>query len=71
MPWEKELHQWASAKAKLFTLNVGAAEDELTMCAISIVAHAVTENKEPCDITVGCAKLFKESESFKINFYSF
>jgi len=53
----------------LFTLNAGAAEDELTTCAISIVEHAVTENKKPCDITVGCARLFKELESSKINFH--
>jgi hypothetical protein len=71
VPWEKELHQWASAKAKSFTLNAGAAEDELTTCAINIVEHAVTENKKPCDTTVGCARLFKELESSKINFYYF
>jgi len=68
VPWEKELHQWASARAKLFTLNVGVAEDELTMCAISVVEHAVMVNKKPCVTTLGCARLFKELELSKTNF---
>jgi len=41
VPWEKVLHQWASAKAKPFILNVGVAEDEHTMYDISVVEHAV------------------------------
>jgi hypothetical protein len=62
--WEKELHQWANAKAKQFTLNVGVAEDEHTTYAISIAEHAVLANKELCVITRGCVKLFNVLESF-------
>jgi len=57
LPWEKELHQWASARAKPFTLNVGAAEDEHTTYEINTAELAVLANKKPCDIIPGCAKL--------------
>ncbi len=54
----------------MFILNAGVAEDELTMCAINVVEHAVTANKKPYVTTLGCARLFKELESSKIIFYS-
>jgi len=64
LPWEKALHQWASARAKQSILNVGAAEDEHTTCETSIAELAVLENKEPCAIIRGCVKLFNALESF-------
>jgi len=56
--WEKERHQWASARAKLSTLNVGVAEDEHTTCAISVVQLAATAKPQKLDIILGRERLF-------------
>ena len=68
MPWEKVLHQWASARAKPSILNVGAAEDEHTMYVTSVVEHAVMAKPQPCGIILGCVRLFKEYVSSKNHF---
>jgi len=60
VPWEKERHQWASAKAKLFILNAGAVEDALIMCAISVVRLVATVKPQPLGIMLGRERLFKE-----------
>jgi hypothetical protein len=56
--WEKEHHQWASARAKLSTLNAGAAEDEHTMYVISVVQLAATAKPQKLGIIVGKERLF-------------
>jgi hypothetical protein len=68
VPWEKVLHQWASAKAKLSILNVGVVEDEHTMCDISVVEHAVMVKPQLCGTILGCERLFKEYELSKTPF---
>jgi hypothetical protein len=60
--WEKALHQWANAKAKLSTLNAGVAEDEHTMFVTSDVQRAVTEKELPFGIMLGRQKLWAEPE---------
>jgi len=65
--WEKALHQWVSAKAKLSTLNVGAAEDEHTMYVISVVQLAGMVQPQLLGIIHGKERRFNALESSKPN----
>jgi hypothetical protein len=62
MLWVKALHQWASAKAKLFTSNAGAAAEELITCATSGARHAATGKPKPSEVTCGRQKLSQDRE---------
>ena len=69
--WEKALHQWASAKARQFTLCAGAAEDAHTMYGISDVQLAVSEKPQLLEDTIGAPRLCKDKESAKNFKYTF
>lgn len=63
--WEKALHQWVSARAKLSTSCAGAAADAHTTYAINGVRLAVSETPQLSDGTIGAQRLCKDKESAK------
>jgi hypothetical protein len=63
--WEKALHQWVSARARLSTSCVGAAADAHIMCVINVVRLAVSEKPRLFDGIIGGQRLCKDKESAK------
>jgi|WetSurMetagenome_2_1015567.scaffolds.fasta_scaffold31343_4 hypothetical protein len=63
--WEKALHQWVSARARLSTLCAGVAADVHTTYAINVVQLAVSEKPQLSDGTIGEQRLCKDKESAK------
>ena len=63
--WEKALHRWASARAKLSTSCVGAAADARITYVINVVQLAVSEKPPQSDGTIGEQRLCKGKESVK------
>ncbi len=64
--WEKALHQWVSARAKLSISCAGAAADAHTTYDINVVRLAVSEKPPLLDGTIGEPRLCKDKESAKL-----
>jgi hypothetical protein len=64
--WEKALHRWVSAKARLSTLCAGVVADAHTMFAINVVQLAVLVKLQLLDGIIGVLRLCKDKESAKL-----
>ena len=64
--WEKALHQWVSARAKLSISCAGVAADAHTTYDINVVRLAVLEKLPLLDGTTGEQRLCKDKESAKL-----